>query len=972
MSRATLVASLALLLGLPLAIGGAPPRRAAADGAAEAAKMLLEAKEAELTEGDYTRARRLYESVLLPDRRAHLTVEQRTDALRGRARCAKAEDLMPLAEQYWTEILADVEVAADVRAWAQRELDAWHAASRPSADELARELSAKSREEARQRAELLYQRARVALDGNDFDEAWALALEARGQDPAHPRVAALIEEIQAARPDPSRLLPQILDFVRTRALAERVLVRQQVDEALLEGRDAEARGDLAEAARRLTDAVARIDASGFLEVGVARGFASLLERRSHIVTLLEQIHTKARDAGGPDLPPIPKLPPPDQRTPGLEGQLYGLLAQLFRAGGEPDDELRFYDLTSRSKGKRPTLTSQIPELIVRQEDGSLSRAQWVQARVAEEMGSTWLDPLAPDFEEAEARTEKRGQRARLLARFGDVIAVQHKEALHRRVRALVDSFEINPPTMRVDVHVFAARGPGVVRIAEALELKASPGAEGFTLIHRDELTETSVGLINKLADVKPLGQVRMVFRDGTATSLRLEQRTAEHPMFVGMPPPPLTVPADVATYGLDLDLFVEDLPHAAMGLPRSAVGVVATTRMPTHLTIVPRLAEGPDRFQRLPRLGEHEVSANVELPHFGSLVLLGLPNPFPASQMEFEELVVIIGARRDDDPLPDTPPPGVDPRVVPAGWIHEEHPLGALGSLVDDDLLPEGWPEWAPADPPAAWERREARERYLARLLARMAQLMPDEGPAPARLPVAVHQGAAVATLEPEEHARLARAVTRLRDHEADLYVVEVLGAAVPDATASAWGSLEGAKRSPAGALRLPADAANLVAEALTASTSGDALDRLDERTLARATQAVVLRHLEERSIVRDVDTIEEDGRTRLVPRRDRVAQGVVVEVRPGLEDDSGLRDVAVRVRSARWEAIERVPVPGGGATAGLTLDVVRWLPGTSGVLADRAETDVLADGQALLLVVPKPGSTGDVLATLVRVRKVK
>lgn len=158
--------------------------------------MLLEAKEAELTEGDYTRARRLYESVLLPDRRAHLTVEQRTDALRGRARCAKAEDLMPLAEQYWTEILADVEVAADVRAWAQRELDAWHAASRPSADELARELSAKSREEARQRAELLYQRARVALDGNDFDEAWALALEARGQDPAHPRVAALIEEIK--------------------------------------------------------------------------------------------------------------------------------------------------------------------------------------------------------------------------------------------------------------------------------------------------------------------------------------------------------------------------------------------------------------------------------------------------------------------------------------------------------------------------------------------------------------------------------------------------------------------------------------------------------------------------------------------------------------------------------------------------------------------------------------------------------
>ncbi|MEZ6009079.1 MAG: hypothetical protein R3F05_15120 [Planctomycetota bacterium] len=162
------------------------------------------------------------------------------------------------------------------------------------------------------------------------------------------------------------------------------------------------------------------------------------------------------------------------------------------------------------------------------------------------------------------------------------------------------------------------------------------------------------------------------------------------------------------------------------------------------------------------------------------------------------------------------------------------------------------------------------------------------------------------------------------------------------------------------------------MAATLKASTAGDILDRLDEHTLARATQGVVLRHLEERSIVRDVDTIVEDGRTRLVPRRDRVAQGVVVDVRPGLEDESGMRDVAVRVRGARWESIERVPVPGGGATAGLTLDVVRWLPGTSGVVADRAETDVLADGQALLLVVPKPGSSEDVLATLVRVRKVK
>lgn len=972
MPRAVPAALLALLL---LGAGSLPLARGAEDEGI--VRVLEEAKHAEMTAGDPTRARRLYESLLLPDRIRRLSNAQRGDALAGRARCAKAEGHLELAEQCWTMILADAALDAGVRAYAQRERDAWLVATTPSTDDLARALREEQRTEARRRAETRFQQARLALDRNAYDEAMALVLEARALDPQNERIRALATEIQAARPDPGRLLTQMLEFIRTRALAERVTVRHKVDELLQAGRAAQARGDLGEAARLLDDAVRRIDGSGFLEIGVARGFASLLERRAQLVTLLEQVQAQARTAGLTDLPPIPELPPPEARTPGLEGQLYGLLAQLFRAGEDGAEELRFHTFASRHGARarrRPALTSQIPDMAVRQEASELSRASWAQHWIAREMGGLWLDPLALDFDEQEARLERRGQPARLLARFGDVLAVQHKEALHRRVEALASAFELTPPPMRMDVMLFAATTAGVVRVAEALQLRAQPGAEGFSLIHRDELVETSAALVGGLEGIAPLGQVRLVFDDASSTTLFLEHRTADHPMFEGLPPPALSVPADLASYGLVLDLFAEDMPHAASGLPRSAVSVVARTRMPTHTTNVPRLASGPDRFQRIPRMGEHSVEADVELPHFGSLVLLGLPNPFPESNQEFHELVLLIAARRNDDPLPDTPAPGTDPRVVPAGWLHEEHALGPLGLSVEDQILREGWPELASADPLDLWDAREARDRYLGRLLARMARLVPEDAVFPAQSPVVVHDGAAVATLEPNEQLRLARAVARLRSHEDDLYRVHVESAVVPAEEASAWATWPDVVRAPAGALRLPAEAAARVRAALAAAGEPGGLERIADSTLARPTQQVALRHLEERSVVRDVETREEDGRRRRVPLLDRVAQGLVVEVRPGVEDEQGLRDVFVRVRTARWAGIEHRPLPGAAdaaADAGVFVDVVRWIREPQGAAADRADTDVLGDASALLLTVPRPGAEGQVVAVWVQVVRV-
>ncbi len=963
-----------LLVGILLAVptgGLATVAQADEDAGREIGRILEEARRHELTAGDVAAARQLYESLLLPDRIGKLSAAERGDALAGVARCLKAAGDSAGAEEIWRRILADPELDAAVHAYARAERDAWLAASQPTAEEVAERLRAERLAEEVRRARVLFGQARAALDRMDYDDALALAFEARVLDRSNERIAALIDEIQAARPDPSRLLPQLVSFVNTRVFAERMHVRQEVDEALKVGRDAEARGHLEEAARRFVDAIRRIDASGFLEVGIARGHASLLERRQRAVALLEQVHAKASEAGIEGMPSAPALPPPDERTPGIEGQLYGLLANLFRAGGDVSDELRFYDLGSPRKGRRPSLASQFPGSTVSQDDGTLTRAAWVEARIESEMGGTWLDPLAPDFDERADRGSRSGRPARLLARFGDVVAVQHQEALHRRVRALIDSFDVAPPPMRVDVHLFAATSAGVVRVAEALELRSTPGAEGFSLIQRFELTDASVARVAAIEGVEALGHARLVFRDGATTRLRIEQRTAEHPMFVGLGAPALTVPPEVATYGLSLDLYVEDLPHAASGLTRSAVGLVATTRMPTHTTIVPRLAEGLDRFQRLPRMGGHDVRAIVELPHFGSLVVLGLPNPFPASQQERHELVLLIGAQRDDDPLPDTPPPGVDPRVVPPGWTYEELALGPLGAI-DDEVVRDGWPEWAPADPPTAWERRDARDRYLERLLTRIARLASEDGASEGRMPVSVHEGTVAATLESPEHVRLARAVARLRDRERDLYAIDVSTVVVPQEVAARWQTLEGVRRAPAGALRLGAEAAASVASDFGRVGEGDALDRMARASLAFATQQVVVRNVQEHNVVRDVEISTGEGAAPPLPRLDRVAQGVLVEVRPGLEDATGVRDVAVRVRAARWDAIERRSVPGLDDTSPLRLDLVRWHRVGGAVASERADTDVVSDDDALLVTVPRPGLSDRLLAVLVRVRRVR
>ncbi len=934
------------------------------------ARMLLEAKMLENTQGKHHEARLKYEELLfVSDYAGQLTAEQRGDALRGRARCAVQEGSTELAAQIWEAIVADDALPDDVRGWARGELDRYRASTAPDREDLHERLREERRAEDRRRAEALYERARLALDRHDSDKALTLALEARALDPASTRIEALLREISASRPDRGELLESLMRFVETRSLSERSALEGTLDDLERAGRSAFTKTDWKRADHLFRDAVHRIDASGFLEIGVAREFESLLGRRQRFVTWLQRVHEKAKGSEQ-EFAVIPPMPPPSERTAGLQGQLYGVLARLFREPERPDEALRFHPFASRrtGRGKRPpTLSSQVAGVRVSQRPSQLTRATWAHAWIEREMGSVWLDPRATDFDALRERARRRGRPLRLLARFGDMVAVQHKPAMHRRIAALSSAFEANTPRMVVDVHLLAATGPGVVRVEEALELRAQRGSSGFAFLHEGRLVGMAAELVSELEGVRALGHATIDLNDQSATHTTWLQSTGDHPMFAKVPLPKLTLAGDNATYGLHLDLYAEDLPFAQSGLPRSAVSVLAHTRMPTHSSVLPRLEEGEGRFRRVPRMGIHKVDAHVELAHFGTLVLLGLPNPFVPAAFENHELIVLMGVRRADEPIPDAPPEDAG-RVVPSEGVQQEHALGRLALDIEDTVLARLWPESGPPDEGDRWQRREARSRYLARLLARMANL---ETPNPGDVPVSIEDGKAVATLHAAEHTRLSRAAARVRACESDLYRIEIESAVLPRTTTEAWSTLRGAMRARGGGLRLLAPVAKQVREAIQAARKGPGLFDASEQLFAHPTQLVAMRRLVERTLVRDVQVREVRGKQVLLPELGRVAQGLIVEVRPNLEDtEQALRTVDVRARAARWRDIVRSPHPSDPEGA-IEVSVPAWAQGNAGPASEDTASDVLSDDGALVLLMPVPDADHQRIAVWVQVRKV-
>ena len=96
------------------------------------------------------------------------------------------------------------------------------------------------------------------------------------------------------------------------------------------------------------------------------------------------------------------------------------------------------------------------------------------------------------------------------------------------------------------------------------------------------------------------------------------------------------------------------------------------------------------------------------------------------------------------------------------------------------------------------------------------------------------------------------------------------------------------------------------------------------------------------------------------------IHQGVVIEVRPGFERD-GVRSVRLRVRSARWERIERRAHPG---TNTAEIEVPVWKRFEDTLLIDRTVTEIIGDEDAVLVGVPVPGDATRTFAVKIEVTK--
>ena len=178
----------------------------------------------------------------------------------------------------------------------------------------------------------------------------------------------------------------------------------------------------------------------------------------------------------------------------------------------------------------------------------LSRALWAENYIRSSIGSRWTNPFDPDT------TPRPGREQRILARFGELIAVQHRDDVQRRIEALRAAFPKSAPPLVVDVRIFGAGAGGTVRAMEAFELRATGSGRGEVLIHRDALVEQCASQLEGLPGLVALGSMQVGLRETSATELSARQMTENHPMFRRLGPPPLVVPADRSTYGLWMDL----------------------------------------------------------------------------------------------------------------------------------------------------------------------------------------------------------------------------------------------------------------------------------------------------------------------------------------------------------------------------------------------------------------------------------
>ena len=937
----------------------------------------------EQVQGDPEAALGIYEGLIRSPEFADLPPELRAAALLGAARCHHEVGTDAAASKHWEAIRADDTLPDDARTVAAAELQKRAKADSPQgADDedaerrLRARLLAERRAEDMRKAQEHVEDARKALAAGRYDEATRLCFEALSKDETNQEANALLMTIEAQRPDLGGLLNHLIRFFQTQELTEFERVRDHVQQLEELGSSAFNKRDWKEADTQLRKAIRVIDESNFLTLGGALDTNSLDAARARLVVWLRQAGEQGAEQGL-RFDPVPPLPDIEARRGGLQQQFFGIMAQVFSPEEDGGTPLNFYKFAPTYKqgaaAKRELDRILFTDLKATHREGNLTRAHWAETWIRNNIGARWSDPRAE-----RGTRDGRSSRHRLLLRLGDLICAQSRGGEHARIEKLRRSFDDVPPPLNVEVHVFAAGSGGAVRAAEALRIRSGPRDPGLVHVTGGSPVGASAKLLTGLDPTAliQLGSARIRLDGETSVLLELTEFTAEHPAYRHVPPPELAVPDADARFGLWLDLYAEDMPGGSTK-DRSALAARARITQPNPLVssfVIPRTSGVEQPYTRLPLLTEVVREANRIVPHYGTLVLQGLPNPFPATNQEFSELLVLIGTTRQDTPIPD--PPRVEPsspRIDPEDTRIRDFPLGSLSITVQDDIVPEGWPERRTiAAGLSQADRRRLRDGNLANILMQMANIDPN-GPGGAEA-VQVQDHRAVGSLSPDEQMRLERAVVRLRARENDLYVARVLAAVVDRPLWNKWSKLPGMRANSNANVIATGEGRAFVEQELSALAQRSGLFNTGRELLLRATQQRAHANLHTRAITKGL-------RVRLLPRgkqrytaEEGVAEeGLVVEIRPGLEvkEGGGLRTVRVRARAARLDRIESRAYPGATQAAAL-YDVPIWHAGTDGSLSERTDAEILGNDGALLLPISLPGSDDKIVLVFVNVTRVQ
>jgi tetratricopeptide (TPR) repeat protein len=877
-------------------------------------------------------------------------------ASRAEARLGEARALVALTREadalaVWRAVADDAEAPLAARDEARRALadhqpavpDAAAAAAEAREAEARLETAAKAEHARRVRAaERLVETARTHLAQRRYEGARDDLIRALELNPDDAGAATLLEEVGAYLEDRGDVLRQALRFVANSRLADFRHLSGDLAALADRGRRALRDGRPADAARVFRDALDRVDGSDFR--------ADLAERRLEFAMLLRRAVDDAR-ARGIELEEGLAVPP-EGRAPATAGpsawrsEFYALLGRVFSAHGDETAPLRFYEVAPAPSldPRPPAVRFTSTGIAASQGPGTLRRARFVERHVRAEVApGTWASS------------------GRLLDRSDDTLIVQHLPDVHRRIAEVLAAFAPGPPAaVSVDVAVLGAKPGGLAEAAQILHARAGPHDRGTAHVVEGSLLEEQVRELTGSIRIALLGRATVLLGDGRrkSTSVRFSEPTANVPLYRDREGPRLVVRDGDETYGLEVEVYAEDLP----GLPgRAALSAVATVRRPDRARALPQTGG----IARVPVLLSQQVEADRVVPHAGSLALLGLSNPFLGTGAAGDlaggshpDLVVLVAVRpastgggpaeTPDVPRETSAPP---PRIVPGERVTREHDLGAIGSEIADEPPPEDWPA-TPASRAGPGEAATgAREAFLGGTLRERAEI-------PAGEAIVVREGRVTATLAPWLHGKLQAEVERLRAEEETVFEVSVVAAETRSDRVQALLAGEGVREVPvpgaasARVYALSSSAAAALDERLPRVVEASSPFAARTRLAARHTQLVTARAVSVRDIVEDFRVVRRpDGTLRALPVNGTAEDGLVATLRP-LAHADGSATLHVGATLARVERVEPWRPSGGPGTAPL-LDAPRHQ-------VERAAAHLrLAPGESILLAIPSPGTGG-------------